>query len=363
MIHIEKNNIPPMLKEFPTYLYGGGYTGKVIIDLFSRDGVEIRGIIDDDEGLQGEKILGIPVISFEEFCTEYQSENNINVVLTSIYGKTILKKLRILEKLKIFELYDWYNDIIGMKGWINTKNVNELEILKQEWNLLKGNWSDKDSIKVLDGVWKYLKTRDLNVIADICTDQEQYFIPEVLSAIKSPLCIIDAGAYRGELFQSFTQNNLCIKKWYCFEPDPENYSMLVRQSKRNNLEGKQECINKGLWDKSGKLYFEGGRAVVSRIVPYNTTDFAEVVSIDEFINMGECNFIKMDIEGSELPALKGGQNVIKRERPILAISIYHSVRDYWEIPKFLMSELENYQYYVRQHALIGSETVLYAIPL
>lgn len=55
--------------------------------------------------------------------------------------------------------------------------------------------------------------------------------------------------------------------------------------------------------------------------------------------------------------------MIKRERPILAISIYHSVRDYWEIPKFLMRELENYEYYVRHHALIGTETVLYAIPL
>ena len=70
----------------------------------------------------------------------------------------------------------------------------------------------------------------------------------------------------------------------------------------------------------------------------------------------------MDIEGSELAALRGGINIIKRERPILAISIYHSIKDYWEIPKFLMQELEKYKYYVRHHALICNETVLYAIP-
>ena len=321
MIHIEKDNIPPVLNESPIYLYGGGHTGKVIVDLFNRNRIQIRGIIDDDEGIQGEIVLGIPVISFEVFCKECQVENSINVVLTSIYGKTILKKLGVLQKIKIFELYDWYNDIMGTKDWINAEDTEELERLKQEWDLLKGNWSDKESIKVLDGIWKYLKTKDLSSIADICTDKEQYFIPEVLSAIKSPLCIIDAGAYRGELLQSLTKNNLCIKKWYCFEPDLENYSLLLKQSKRNSLENKQICINRGLWDKSGKLFFEGGRATGSRIVPYKTTDFVEVISIDEFINMGQCNFIKMDIEGSELPALKGGKNVIKRERPILAISI------------------------------------------
>lgn len=364
MIHIKKNNIPKILKESQIYLYGGGYTGKVIIGLFSQNGMKINAVIDDDEGLQGEKVLGIPVISFQEFYHIYQETNNISIVLTCIYGKAILKKLSIFPELKIYELFDWYNEIIGYDKWISQmSDKQELSVLKQEWGLLEKKWADKESIKILDGILKYLNTKDLNDILEICTEEEQYFIPEVLEAIKFPLHIVDGGAYRGELLHSVVQNDLRLEKWYCFEPDSENYTLLEKQASRNGLGEKQVCVKKGLWSKSSKLYFKGGNATGSRIVPYETSDFAEVVSIDEFLGEKKCNFIKMDIEGSELQALRGGMNVIKRERPILAVCIYHSIKDYWEIPKFLMQELENYQYYVRHHALICNETVLYAIPV
>ena len=38
------------------------------------------------------------------------------------------------------------------------------------------------------------------------------------------------------------------------------------------------------------------------------------------------------LAGAELPALKGGIETIKKDRPQLAISIYHSVEDFLEIP-------------------------------
>ena len=363
MIHIEKERIPKELEDSHIYIYGGGYTGTVIINLFNQKRIRINGIIDDDEGLQGKKIQGIEVISFQSFHKIYETTNNISIVLTSIYGKAILKKLNSLSNLKVYELFDWYSEIIGNREWINqiTKE-DELLTLRKEWELLKENWSDKESVEVLKGLWRYFKTKNLNDIADICTDKEQYFIPEVLRAIKQPLHIIDAGAYRGELLHSLLHNNLYFEKWYCFEPDQENYSSLIEQANHNGVNGKQVCIRKGLWSESGRLFFKGGESTGSRIVPYKTSDFIEVVTIDEFINANRCNFIKMDIEGAELPALKGAINVIHRERPILAICIYHSLRDYWEIPKFLMSELKNYRYYVRHHALICNETVLYAIP-
>ena len=307
MIHINKNNVLEMLKDSLIYLYGGGYTGRVIITLLQQKGLKIESIIDDDEGLQGEVVLGISVISFQDFCKVYQEKRNISVVLTSIYGKAILKKLGILSELNVYELFDWYSELIGNKEWIaQISGEEELRRLKREWKLLETNWADKESIQVLNGIWKYLNSKDLNDIADICTEDEQYFIPEVLEVIKSPLSIIDAGAYRGELLHSVIHNKLELEKWYCFEPDPENFALLNEQAKRNHLNNKQICIKKGLWNESEILYFKSGDATGSRIVSYETPDFVEVVSIDEFIGKKRCNFIKMDIEGSELQALRGG---------------------------------------------------------
>ena len=287
MIHIEKDTMPPELFQFPLYLYGGGYTGQVVIELFLRKGLKINKIIDDDEGLHGKVVRGIQIISFHDFCRICQEANKVNVVLSSIYGKAILKKLNHLPGIQIYELFDWYSEIIGNKEWIKQIcEEKELATLKREWRLLEENWADEKSIEVLNGIWKYFGTKNLNDIAKICTDEEQYFIPEVLGAIRQPLHIVDGGAFRGELLHSLTNNKIKFEKWYCFEPDTENFSLLVGQAKQNNLGTRQVCIKNGLWSSSSRVYFKGGISTGSRIVSYKTRDFIETVSIDEFFDRG-----------------------------------------------------------------------------
>ncbi|MHB8062988.1 MAG: FkbM family methyltransferase, partial [Ruminiclostridium sp.] len=68
--------------------------------------------------------------------------------------------------------------------------------------------------------------------------------------------------------------------------------------------------------------------------------------------------IKMDIEGSELLALKGACNTIKKYKPYLAICVYHKTEDIFEIPKYLRSIIPSYKFYLRG----GIHTVLYAVP-
>lgn len=74
------------------------------------------------------------------------------------------------------------------------------------------------------------------------------------------------------------------------------------------------------------------------------------------------DFIKMDIEGAELAALKGGLKTIKKYRPQLAISIYHSNEDFINIPLFLSENLEEYIFSIGHYTPRITETVLYAIP-
>jgi hypothetical protein len=70
----------------------------------------------------------------------------------------------------------------------------------------------------------------------------------------------------------------------------------------------------------------------------------------------------MDIEGAEALALIGAKKIIKKCRPILAISYYHKPDDIWEIPLLLEKQCENYKFYLRQHLYNSFESVLYAIP-
>jgi hypothetical protein len=83
---------------------------------------------------------------------------------------------------------------------------------------------------------------------------------------------------------------------------------------------------------------------------------------DELVNETGNIFIKMDIEGSEMEALKGAASTIRTKKPRLAISVYHKPEDIITIPAFLQNLVPEYKFYLRHDCLVNlTETVLYAI--
>ena len=91
---------------------------------------------------------------------------------------------------------------------------------------------------------------------------------------------------------------------------------------------------------------------------------AETITIDDYCKENDIkpDLIKMDIEGAELLALKGGIKTIKKHRPQLAISIYHCDSDFISIPKYLNENLENYCFKLGHYSPDINETILYALP-
>jgi hypothetical protein len=74
------------------------------------------------------------------------------------------------------------------------------------------------------------------------------------------------------------------------------------------------------------------------------------------------DFIKMDIEGAELEALRGAESVLKQFKPKLAISVYHNFKDFWTIPQYLAQLGLGYRFYLRHFTIHAEETVLFAKP-
>ena len=84
--------------------------------------------------------------------------------------------------------------------------------------------------------------------------------------------------------------------------------------------------------------------------------------IDEAIAEGDkVTFIKMDVEGAELESLKGAEKTIRRDKPKLAICIYHKPEDMWTIPLYIKELVPEYKLYIRHHSSGVCETVLYAV--
>lgn len=376
MKSIIKDKIDPLLFSYPTFLFGAGSTGKACFPLLeseigivdenniSKDKdskMKIINFVDEDILKQNKKLFGIEIISLEEMKKKCETLEFANVILTSIYAKPIINRLKDIQNIEIFEICSLFEQFFSNAHIYENKEITQQFLTKIEQ--LKPKLSDNYSYLTLLGLYKYILNKNINEIVDICTEEEHYFIKEVLNSIgDKQLNIIDAGAYEGELLRVIKDKNIKINKWYCFEPDNNSFNQLKKNLEQLEKNNTVICENLGLWKESTTLYFEQNDTR-SKIVETPTDCHVNVTSIDSYFQNHSINYIKMDIEGAELDALKGGIETIKRDRPILAISIYHNLEHFYEIPNYLMEHLENYHYYIRHHSIIFSETVLYAIPI
>lgn len=184
--HIEKDHLPSELYDIPVVIYGGGYMARIVINLLLSKGINIRYIIDDNEAVQGTEMENIKIISYHDFCSLAGEYEKIAIILTTIYGKAVLKRLHYMSNIQVYELYGWYSELIGKNNEISdmVQDTNRIQEMKKQIGILRDKWTDEESGNVFDGLLHYLETGDLNYIAEISTDDEQYFIPEVKAAVR-----------------------------------------------------------------------------------------------------------------------------------------------------------------------------------
>ena len=53
--------------------------------------------------------------------------------------------------------------------------------------------------------------------------------------------------------------------------------------------------------------------------------------------------------------------MIRRDKPRMAICIYHKPEDLYEIPLLIKALVPEYKLYIRHHGVFQYETVLYAV--
>ncbi len=88
------------------------------------------------------------------------------------------------------------------------------------------------------------------------------------------------------------------------------------------------------------------------------------MTIDSFAakHLTRVDYIKLDLEGAEPDVIKHMMTTVQCHRPMMAISIYHSISDFIEIPYLLMKTLRDYLFYVEVYSFERYETILYCIP-
>ncbi len=186
----------------------------------------------------------------------------------------------------------------------------------------------------------------------------QYF-EEPFLAYGTEEVFVDAGAF--DLFSTMRLQEICggrLKKAYAFEPDKVNFAKCRELVERKTL-SYVELMPYGTWDEETTLNFSQMGNACSDICESGNT-VIRTMPIDRVVRE-KVTFIKMDVEGAELKSLMGAHDTISRDKPKLAVSIYHKQEDMVQIPLYIKSLVPDYRLYVRHYSNHACETVLYAI--
>lgn len=199
----------------------------------------------------------------------------------------------------------------------------------------------------------------------------QYFIPEMCERMTEDEVFVDCGSYIGDTLESFREfSKDRFLKAYEFELDINNFNRLSKNAA--SQDSRVVLINAGVGNRNERIEYaqydnRGGSCGFAftehavRLGAHIVT--SEIKSVDSMIQDGfikeKITFVKMDIEGAEMQALKGMEKMIKRDMPKLAICIYHKPQDMWEIPLYIKSIVSTYKFIIRHHDFVDNETVLY----
>lgn len=132
--------------------------------------------------------------------------------------------------------------------------------------------------------------------------------------------IMIGGAYAGD--HAIPGARLIARKGgvvHGFEPSDEQRGLLVKNAKANKVEKNVKAISKGLWNQDITLELVGDDAFAHAVplkgkAKKNAITFP-ATSIEAYAKKNKINkidMIMMDIEGSELPALKGAVSFLKQ---------------------------------------------------
>ena len=168
-------------------------------------------------------------------------------------------------------------------------------------------------------------------------------IQYVRSAPLSGTTVLDIGANKGAFSIYMSRAVGPQGKLIAFEAQPElgRHLEAVKQSfKLDNM----MIVNKGLSSGSGILTMRRSEAG-SGMASFHSAASAglqeldiPVVRLDDYVHehaLGPVRFIKCDVEGHELEVFKGGERLLRRDRPTILFECHESEAERGDLFRFL----------------------------
>jgi FkbM family methyltransferase len=206
----------------------------------------------------------------------------------------------------------------------------------------------------------------IGIDATFLKTQYEYSGAKPAIAAKTGDIVIEAGSCYGDTSLYFATKVGPTGRVIGFEFIPENLDILRENLALNpRYSSNIEIIERPVWETSEKILYmmnNGPGSQVSERPLFHGATEVRTISIDDVVrdrDLPRVDFIKMDIEGAELSALKGALGTLERFKPSLAICVYHKPNDWVDIPLFIHSLNLGYKMWLDHFTIYPEETVLY----
>lgn len=343
-------------------VYGSGSAARHFLE--KKDRFNILAAIDQEANV-GKPIGGGLTVQSDTLLITL--DKPFDLLIASQYYDKIYKRLQQEGKLSNPNL----NEIYTGNYFKNPPPYGEsTPVEEKRWEWLHSHFKGDYSHALIElirqnrgkpGADDYKRVKD---VLD-CAGNEDYWKTVKGKNYHGKAVIIDCGAYIGDSIEGLVEAaGLPVEAYYAFEPMAESYKVLaaICPSGVKNF----YPVLKAVGQENTTVETTFNDEVPADNSLYRRKETActveiPVVSIDSLglEDMADADFyIKMDVEGSELAALRGAEKVIRAKKPNLAICLYHRANDIFEIPQYIDSLDLGYEFYM----VGGSHTIMIAVP-
>ena len=177
--------------------------------------------------------------------------------------------------------------------------------------------------------------------------------------------MLDLGAYRGDTATEAARLLPQLTDVYAVEADARSFRKLTALAQACNHPS-IEPILAAVGAEDGETTFYGAGNRNSSLAATSHSYRAQTVrtvTVDTLMRDRRVDYIKYDVEGAELDALRGSLQTVLRDRPALRIAAYHRSEDLFRLPQFIAEHAPFYTMYLRRTPCFPAwETDLICIP-
>ena len=204
----------------------------------------------------------------------------------------------------------------------------------------------------------------LNLINTFCLEQYATGVEGGRIQVQPGHVVVDGGGCWGDTALYFAEKTGKTGKVHVFEFSPTNLGLLKKNLSFNpELSDIIRIHPFALSDQSDQQLFFEESGAGTHLKQEEGNCRATTKTIDYWRKeecIGKVDFIKLDIEGFEIPALRGASRTIDQYRPTLAVAAYHHPEDLFGIPKEILKIKKDYKIHLRHFTIHSEETVIYA---